>query len=66
MHMYTVRLQTLDAVLLYWVLGLGLTLRMQNASGRSREHADERQLYAHVYSAFACSKYGVGKLGVGS
>ena len=37
MHMYTVRLRILNVLLRYWVLGLGLALRKQNADGRTHE-----------------------------
>ena len=37
MHMYTVRLRNLHVFLWYWVLGLGLALRKQNADGRTHE-----------------------------
>ena len=37
MHMYAVRLRILNVLLHYWVLGLGLALRKQNAYGRTRE-----------------------------
>ena len=37
MHMYTARLRILHVFLRYWVLGLGLALRKQNADGRTRE-----------------------------